>query len=71
MSIRIAPGILAAILALSLALAPAALAQDSMKQDLDFKSGVSREEAAKRDTTSASIAPARKNYVRKKDAASK
>ena len=72
MSIRIAPGIAAGILAFSLALAPAAFAQeDSMKQDLDFKNGLSRGEAVKRDTTPASIAPARKNYVRKKDAASR
>jgi len=72
MSIRIAPGIAAAILAVSLALAPAAFAQeDSMKQDLDFKSGVSREQAVKRDGTSASISPVRRNYARKRDTATK
>src|SRR6202035_1602225 len=49
---RIALGISAATLAFSLALAPPAFAQDSMKLDLDFKSGVSNDNGTRRDTVS-------------------
>jgi pentapeptide MXKDX repeat protein len=69
MSIRIAPGMLAAALSLSLALAPAAFAQDSMQQDVDFKNGLSRYDGVRNDT--GSKAPIKKSYDRKKNGASK
>src|SRR6266478_1222207 len=54
---RIALGVSAAALALSLALAPPAFAQDSMKLDLDFKSGVSNDNGTRRDTVSKETQP--------------
>jgi pentapeptide MXKDX repeat protein len=69
MSIRIALGISVAALSLSLARAPAAFGQDSMQIDLDFKSGRSRDDGIRNDT--ASKAPLKKTYGRKKDSASK
>jgi pentapeptide MXKDX repeat protein len=49
-STRIALGISAAALSFSLAFAPAAFAQDAMKQDIDFKNSLSS--GAKKDTVS-------------------
>jgi pentapeptide MXKDX repeat protein len=51
-STRIALGITAAALSLSLALAPAAFAQDPMKQDLDFRNSMSRDDGVKKDAIS-------------------
>ena len=51
-STRIVPGISAATLWLSLAIAPAAFAQDPMSQDIDFRNGLSRGIGVKRDTVS-------------------
>jgi pentapeptide MXKDX repeat protein len=39
---RITPGISAAAVSLGLAFAPAALAQDAMQQDIDFKNALSQ-----------------------------
>lgn len=47
---RIVLGISAAALSLSLARAPAALAQDPMSQDIDFRNGLSRDVGVKKDT---------------------
>jgi pentapeptide MXKDX repeat protein len=69
MNIRIVLGISAAALSLSLARPPAGFAQDSMQIDLDFKSGRSRDDGIRNDT--ASKAPLKKTYGRKKDSASK
>ena len=69
MSIRTALGISVAALSLSLARAPAAFGQDSMQIDLDFKSGLSRDDGIRKDTISKP--PVRKIYGRKKDGASK
>ena len=69
MSIRIALGISVAALSLSLARAPAAFGQDSMQIDLDFKSGLSRDDGIRKDTLSK--APLKKTYGRKRDGASK
>jgi pentapeptide MXKDX repeat protein len=66
---RIALGISASALSLGLALAPVAFAQDSMKQDLDFKSGVSRDDGVKKDTMPK--APTKKAYGMRKDGLSK
>ena len=46
-STRIGLGISAAALLLSLALAPAAFAQDPMSQDLEFRNSLSRYDGAK------------------------
>jgi pentapeptide MXKDX repeat protein len=46
-STRIALGISTAALSLSLALAPAAFAQDPMSQDLEFRNSLSRYDGAK------------------------
>jgi hypothetical protein len=45
--IRIAPAISVAALLLCLLFAPAALAQDAMQQDLDFKNGLTRNDGVK------------------------
>ena len=51
-SARIALGISATTLSLSLALATAALAQDPMRQDLEFRNSLSRYDGAKKETIS-------------------
>jgi len=51
-STRIVPGNSSAALWLSLAIAPAAFAQDPMSQDIDFRNGLSRDIGVKRDTVS-------------------
>jgi pentapeptide MXKDX repeat protein len=48
----IVPGISAAALWLSLAIAPAAFAQDPMSQDIDFRNGLSRDIGVKKDPVS-------------------
>jgi pentapeptide MXKDX repeat protein len=68
-STRIAPGILAAAVSLSVALAPPAFAQDGMKQDLDFKSGVSRDDGTRNDPTISKGTTSR--YSLKKDEGTK
>ena len=64
-STRIGLGISAAALWLSLAIAPAAFAQDPMSQDIGFRNGLSRDSGVKRDT--ASRATASKDPARKDD----
>ncbi|MGO8908832.1 MAG: pentapeptide MXKDX repeat protein [Bradyrhizobium sp.] len=49
--IRIAAGISATAFSLSLVVAPAAFAGDPMKQDIDFKNGVSGDDGVKKGTT--------------------
>ena len=51
-STRIGLGISAAALWLSLAIAPAAFAQDPMSQDVDFRNSLSGDIGVKRDTVS-------------------
>ena len=51
-STRIGLGISAAALWLSLAIAPAAFAQDPMSQDIDFRNGLSRDTGVTRATVS-------------------
>jgi pentapeptide MXKDX repeat protein len=65
----IATGISAAALSLSLALAPAAFAQDSMQQDVDFKNSLSRDDGVKKDTMPK--AATKKGYATKKAGLSK
>ncbi len=48
-SARTAAGISVAAFSLSLVLAPAAFAGDPMKQDIDFRNGISRDDGARRD----------------------
>jgi pentapeptide MXKDX repeat protein len=66
---RIALGILAVAVSLGLTLAPVALAQDGMKQDLDFKSGVSRDDGTRNDPTISKGTTSR--YSLKKDEGTK
>ncbi len=51
-STRNVPGISAAALWLSLAIAPPAFAQDPMSQDIEFRNGLSRDIGVQRDTVS-------------------
>ncbi len=51
-STRVVLGISAAALSLSLALVPAAFAQDPMAQDVDFRNNLSKDGGFKKDTIS-------------------
>jgi pentapeptide MXKDX repeat protein len=62
-------GISAAALWLSLAIAPAAFAQDPMSQDIDFRNGLSRDIGVKRET--ASRATVSKDPAKKDDGTGK
>jgi pentapeptide MXKDX repeat protein len=71
---RIALCTLAVAVSLSLALAPVASAQDGMKQDLDFKSGVSRDDETRKDNTISRVTiskGATSRYSLKKDEGAK
>lgn len=57
---RIALGISATIVSLSLALSTAAVAMDAMQQDLEFRNSLSRYDSAKRETISKD--PVKKDY---------
>ncbi len=68
-STRIAPGISAAALSLSLALAPAAFAKDPMAQDIDFRKSLCKDGGIKKDTIS--TGSTKKDDGMKKDGMSK
>ncbi len=67
-STRVALGISAAAFSLSMALAPAAFAEDPMSQDIDFRNGASRNVGVKKDTVRDTV---KKDNRAKKDGPSK
>jgi pentapeptide MXKDX repeat protein len=68
-SARTVLAILAAAVSFSVALAPVAFAQDGMKQDLDFKSGVSRDDRTRNEAPISKGTTSR--YFLKKDEGTK
>jgi len=58
---RIAFGLLAAALSLSLASTTAVFAQDAMQQDIDFKNSLSRYDGAKNETISKGLVKKSRN----------